>query len=121
MKSSLFHLGLGTAMVLGSMLLTGCYTQLALNNDEPDATVDTQAAEIIEPPPTAVIVEPVYVPIRPPIFRPPIAATSAPGTVSEPSPQPTHRDIGNERTGSSPRQENPGSPARTNGSTRGGR
>lgn len=120
MKTSLSHLVLTTAVILGSILLTSCYTELALNNDEPDAAVDTQATEIIEPPPTAVIVEPVYVPIRPPVFRPPVAATPAPGVATQPSPQPSHRDIGNQRTGSSSAQEGPGT-VRTSGSTRGGR
>jgi hypothetical protein len=108
------------AVVLGAVLIGGCYTQLALNNDDTEAVTDSESTEVVQPTPTAVVVEPIYVPVRPPISRLPIATTSTPGAVTQPSPQPI-REIGNERTGSSSGQEHSGPPVRTSGPTRGGR
>lgn len=110
-----------TAVILASALLGGCYTQLALNSDESEAVADTQSTEISQPLPTAIIVEPVYIPVAPPLSPLPVARSSDHGASVQPASQPSQRDIGNQRTGSSSGQENSGSTVRTSGSTHGGR
>lgn len=111
MKTLRSYLVLSAVMILGSSLLSGCYTQLALNDDGPEAVVDTQAPVWIEPPPIVIIIEPPYYP-------PPVVGVSTPSVGMQ---QPI-RDIGNQRSGSD-RSERAGSSSnsRTTGSTRGGR
>jgi hypothetical protein len=82
MKASGLFLILPVALLAG-----GCYTQLALNNDETEATVAS------EPLPVVIIVEPIFVPVGPP--APPAVGVSVPGPVTRP--ENTTRDIGSRR------------------------
>lgn len=108
-----------SAAVLGAVLFSGCYTQLALNTDDSEGIPDSDAIEVVQPAPVGVIVEPIYVPVQPPPVRLPVATTS--GSQPQAPPQPSIREIGSQRTGSASSQGNSGSSGRTNGSTRGGR
>lgn len=108
-------------VALGAMLVSGCYTQLALNNDDSEAVADSEWTEVVQPPPTAIFVEPIYVPIRPSFAPLPVATRSGSGTGTQTSPQPSQRDIGSQRSGSSSGQASSSTPVRSNGSTRGGR
>jgi len=111
MKALGHSLALAAAMILG-----GCYTQLAITNDEPAPLADTPSTEVIQPGPTVVIIEPVLVPIAPPYVPLPVGGVSIPA----PPAQSPSRDIGNHRTDSD-RSGTGGSDTRTTGSTRGGR
>jgi hypothetical protein len=99
-------IGLSFILSVG-MLVSGCYTQLALNNDE------TETAVVVQPSPVVVIVEPVFVPVVYP-YPPPAVGVPAPSPVTQPG-NPI-RDIGNQR-GSSGRDTG----SRNTGSSRGGR
>ena len=112
-------LALSVVMSLGFLLLGGCYTQLALNEDEPANAVETQPV-IVGPPPTIIIIQPI---VDPPWYSPP-----AVGVVAPPAPsQPPIRDIGNQRSDAgnersgSGRSESGGTGVRATGPTRGGR
>lgn len=92
-----------------------------LNNDDSEAVADSEWTEVVQPPPTAIFVEPIYVPIRPSFAPLPVATRSGSGTGTQTSPQPSQRDIGSQRSGSSSGQASSSTPVRSNGSTRGGR
>ena len=118
MKTSGAYLALSAVAVFGSLLLSGCYTQFALKDDDSEAVADSQSTLIDEPPPTVIVIEPVFVPVVPPQYPPPIIGSPAPVSGNPPAPVPPRREIGNHRTGDT------GSGAgdagqRTNGSTRG--
>ncbi len=99
-------------VVLGSALLGGCYTQLALNDDEPDSTAASQLVAVPEPAPTIIVMPPLY---EQPWVSPPSVTVAPP-----PAPESQTRDIGNQR--SSPAQTgSTGTDTRTMGATRGGR
>jgi len=114
---------LSAVVILGGLLSSGCYTQLALNDDEPEAVVDPQPIEIIQPPPTVIIIEPVFFPAPPPYYAPPVVGTSFPSSAgSQPQSKPKSRDFGNQRSnsgGSGPAGSSSGT--RSTGATRRGR
>jgi hypothetical protein len=107
-------------VVLAAMLLSGCYTQLALNSDEPEPVAEAQSPEIIQPPPVVIIWEPVFNPDPPSYYPPPLAGAAAPAPAIPQKPDSPTRDIGNHRPDSG-RSEATDSGTRTTGSTRGGR
>jgi len=122
MKTIKSCLVLSVVMILGSMLLGGCYTQLALNDDESAGVVDPQSPVTILPPPILIIVEPVVVPIWPSYDPSPGVGISAPGAGTQPQSELARRDFGNQRSGSGRSEPSgSGSTTRTTGSTRGGR
>ena len=107
---------LGVSFILSvAILASGCYTQLALNDDESEGEV-ASGPLVGEPPPVIIIVEPIFVPIAPPYYPPPIVG------VPNPVAQPDHtiRDIGNQR-GPSGRPDRTDTGSRNIGSSRGGR
>ncbi len=122
MKTIDSWLVLSAGIILGSSLLGGCYTQLALNEDEVTAVVDNQSPEIIQPLPAVILIkEPVVYP--PPPYYPPLAVgTSTPSTGSQPQSEAPNRNFGNQRS-SSNRSDPTGSKSgtRPTGATRGGR
>ncbi len=123
MKTIESWLVLAAGIILGSSLLGGCYTQLALNDDEPAAMVDPQSTEIIQPLPAVIlIIEPVVYPIPPPYYPPLAVGTSSPSTGSQPQSEAPNRNFGNQRS-SSNRSDPTGSKSgtRPTGATRGGR
>jgi hypothetical protein len=100
-------------LILASAILaSGCYTQLAVNNDEDEALV------VDQPYPVVIIVEPFPVPIVPPPYPPPAVGVPAPNPVVRPDN--TIRDIGNQRVPSG-RSDRSDSGSRNIGSSRGGR
>ena len=122
MKTFESYLVLSAVMILGSLLMSGCYTQLALNEDEAAAVVDNQSPEIIQPPPIIIIIEPVAYPVPTPYYPPPAVGTSTPSTGSQPQSEAPNRNFGNQRS-SSNRSDPTGSKSgtRPTGATRGGR
>ncbi len=92
-------------VVLGFVLFGGCYTQLALHDDESAGATEPQPAPIVVAPPA---------PEQPWIWLP--SVTVAPS----PAPEPQTRDIGNQRSAPA-RTEATGTGARSTGTTRGGR
>ena len=82
------------------MVLSGCYTQFAVTRDEPEAVADTEQVEAYQPPPTVIIVEPVFNPDPPPYYAPPHVGVPSQGSVVQTPPESTKRDIGNTRSGS---------------------
>jgi ABC-type Fe3+-hydroxamate transport system substrate-binding protein len=112
---------LGSFLVLlVSVLIAGCYTQLAITDDEPETVPVPQATEIVEPPPVVVVMEPILEIPPPPYFPPPAVVVPAPAPVAQPQPEASRREIGNHRSGSS-ESKSGSSDARTSGSTRNGR
>jgi len=101
-----------------AMLVSGCYTQLALNNDEAEATIVSEPVIMEQPYPVAMVIEPIFVPIAPPYYPPPAVGVSAPS----PAVQPDHaaRDVGNRR-GPSGRSVGSDTGSRNTGLSRGGR
>jgi hypothetical protein len=100
-----------------AILASGCYTQLALNNDGPEAEVASEPL-VAEPPPIVIVVEPIFVPIVPPYYPPPAVGVPSPSPVTQPDH--TIRDIGNQR-GPSGRPDRSDTGSRSIGSARGGR
>ena len=85
---------------LAAMVLSGCYTQFAVTRDEPEAVADTEQVDMLQPPPTAIIVEPVYNPEPPPYYALPFVGVPSQGSVVQTPPESPKRDIGNTRSGS---------------------
>ena len=114
----LYLLG-SVAVVFGSALLSGCYTQLALNNDDQEAVVDSESTGMVGDLPTGTTVEPIIVVVPPPYYPLPIPVVSgpvAPPPATQPQQDQQVREIGNHRG-----PEASGSNGRTSGPTRGGR
>jgi hypothetical protein len=120
MKSIKVSLILPLLTILISLMLNGCYTQLAFVDNENDSTIEPSPTYIYQPE-----IVPVYIPA--PIYDPspivtPIPPAGSYPTVTEPS-SPPRRDSGYQRSGESRNAQAAiqVSEARTSGSTRGGR
>ena len=106
---------IGLLSILSLMIVVqGCYTQLALNDDQTDEILAPETTVVQAPPPVAYIPEPVFVPVIEPVYLP--QAGSAPVTVSQPHTPQQVREIGNQRSGGGESQT-----PRSTGSHRGGR
>lgn len=102
-------------LLASTTILGGCYTQLAVNSEEPAVAYDTPTVEIFQPPPVIIIVDPVISP--PPVYEPlPVGVVTRPA----PAQQSPSRDIGNHRSDSG-RSGSRDSDNRTTGPGRGGR
>ena len=103
-------------MMIGSLLLGGCFTQFALNDDQTTEYSGTPQTVITDPAPTIVIVQPVV-----PIWQTlPVAQVP-----SSPPSKPKIRDVGSQRPGSAGEGSGSGGSGanshRTTGQARGGR
>ncbi|MBI1804758.1 MAG: hypothetical protein HY033_13540 [Ignavibacteriae bacterium] len=115
MKTIILSFLLSVAMLTG-----GCYTQLALNDENSDAAVEPEPTNVdpivvFQPPPIVVIIQPIIVPIEPPYVPPPTVVVSPPGGTQQ-KPAQQDRDFGNHRSGSVNAEG-----VRTIGSSRSGR
>ena len=110
---------LASVLFFSSLLLTGCYTQLAIGTDDPEGIDEPLASDIAQPPPPIYIYEPVpiYPVAAPPTFWPSPAVSSpvvtSPAVGVQPVAQPARRETGSTRTSSSD--------TRSSGNTRRGR
>lgn len=112
LESSLLALAMG---IFGSLLISGCYTQLAITSDEPAEADHPEPTSIYQPPPTAVVLEGrIFLPVEIQNSPLPVAATASSGSAARPQSTSEHRETGNQRTASS-------STTRTGGLTRSGR
>jgi hypothetical protein len=111
-----------SVMILGSSLLGGCYTQLALNDEEPAVVIDTHSSVTVLPPPLVISVEPFVVPILPSYDPSPGFEISASEAGAHPQSESARRSIGNQRSDSGRSESSgPSSTTRTVGSARGQR
>jgi hypothetical protein len=112
-------------VLLGPLLGSGCYTQLALNDDEPDGIDEPQPVVVVAPPPVVIVPPPILVgplPDPSPVIPVPVIGTSSSFTVSQAPSGSDRRDIGNHRPGSGRSDAaGSGSGRRDTGSARGGR
>jgi hypothetical protein len=101
-----------------SLILSGCYTQLAFVNDEQASTTELSPIIIYQPEIVPVYV-PVYDPPPAPVYSPlPSAGSSSDRSVQQPPSRP--RDTGYQRSGET-QTTNSGSDIRTSGSKHSGR
>lgn len=112
MKSTKSVIFLSMLTFLTSLFLSGCYTQLALVEDEPDSIVDPQPTVINQTSMVVYVNEPVY--YSQPAFVPsslPIVVSSSP--VPQTQSQTGTRESGYQRTVSSDQTRSSISPAST--------
>ena len=111
-NSSILALATG---IIGSLLISGCYTQLAITSDEPEETAASEPTSIYQPAPTAIAFESAIIfPVTIQNYPSPVAITSSPGPVAQPQSTSGYRETGNQRSA-------PSSTSRTGGSTRSAR
>lgn len=98
------------------ILVSGCYTQLALNDNQTDDSLAVESAVVQGPPAVGVVLEPMFVPVVHPHHLP--VALQAPASGPAPQAQPVQqkREIGNQRSDTGDSQG-----SRSTGSHRGGR
>ncbi len=113
MKKLTFASLLLVGVALTTSLTSGCYTQLAVREDEPEAVAVPVPSPTADPGPIIVYV-PVPVPLLPPPDPLPVAGAPAPTAGTQSNRQ--VRDIGSHRTDSGANET-----SRASGSTRGGR
>jgi hypothetical protein len=112
-------------MLLGLSFGSGCYTQLALNDNEPDETDEPQPAAVVAPPPVVILLPPVILvpfPDPSPVIPVPVIGTSPSSPVLQAPSGSDRRAIGNHRPGSGGSDAaGSGSGRRDTGPARGGR
>ncbi len=99
--------------LLISPFLFGCYTQLAVDDDQPVVTDDQQSTQTDAPPPTVIVVPPPVVVLYPDYAPLPPAGTTA--TSSGQQTQSSRRETGNMQTAHSQSS----APARSSGNRSG--
>jgi hypothetical protein len=120
MKTIRLNPALSIVTILASLVLSSCYTQLALHDDESASVVDPQSPVVVEPAPAVIVVEPVVLSAGAQYNPLPVATVSVPSVGTQSKSEPPHRDFGTQRSGF--RDSGPASSGtRTTGSTRGGR
>lgn len=98
------------------ILVSGCYTQLALTDDQTDDSLAVESTTVQGPPAVGVVLEPVFIPVGRPHDLP--QALKAPSPAPAPQVQPVQqkREIGNQRSSAGDPQG-----SRSTGTNRGGR
>jgi hypothetical protein len=122
MKPNKASLLLPLLTILFSIALSGCYTQLAFVDNDPDSAIEALPTDIYQPKIIPVYVTTPYVTPPPAvIYQMPAAGFTS--SVTEPQSQSRTRESGYQRSSQSapPQTANPVSEIRTSGQTRGGR